>query len=186
MNGMKRALIGAALSVVAIGFAMQGQEPYLTVGNAAPSISGTGSDGKAHALESLTKEGSAFVVFWKERCPHNPRASALFNSLAKAYDGKAKMIGVVTATTDGAAKWAEQFQLAYPLLSDSDRKLIRDYKLTYSITTFEIGKDGKVAAVFPGYGQDAMSALNAAMAKAAGKDKAEVDLSKAPARLTWG
>jgi peroxiredoxin len=176
------AAILALASVVGPGT----QELHLSVGSTAPAISGKANDGKDVALEALTKKGSVFVVFWKERCPHNPRASALFNAMAKAYGEKAPMIGVVTASEAGAKAWADQFQLTYPLLADTERKWIRGYKLVYSICAFEIGQDGKIAKVFPGYGKDSMTALNAAMAKAAGMDAGGVDLAKAPPNLTWG
>ncbi|MFC1629461.1 hypothetical protein ACFL3H_10190 [Gemmatimonadota bacterium] len=64
--------------------------------------------------------------------------------------------------------------------------MISDYGLSTSITTYQIGTDGKVAAIFGGYGFDAMSALNKAMAEAAGIDVVEMDLSAAPTRTTYG
>jgi len=177
-------LSGMAFAAVS-AFALQ-EALYLPEGSKAPSFSGKTHTGKEVSLESLTKEGPVFVVFWKERCPHNPRASALFNSLYKAYEGKANLIGIVTTSEDKLGDWAKQFDNAYPLLADSSRKLITDYKLVYSICTFQIGKDGTIEKVFPGYGADSMKALNAAMAAAAGVKPAEVDLSAAPERLTWG
>ncbi len=178
--------MAALAACVAASFAFIGDDPYLAVGSPAPAIAGKASDGKTYSLESLTKNGSAFVVFWKERCPHNPRAAAMFNALAKAHGEKAPLLGVVTASVEGAAKWTEQFQLTYPMVADADRSIINAYKLRYSICTFEVGKDGKIANVFGGYGSEAMSALNAAMGKASGKDPGSVDLSNAPQRLTWG
>src|SRR5688572_20309263 len=102
MLSMKRIWIGAALAAAVIGFASVAEDPYLSVGNAAPSISGKAPDGKDYSLETMRKKGSVFVVFWKERCPHNKTASSLFNALAKAHGEKAPMLGVVTATPEGA------------------------------------------------------------------------------------
>ncbi len=72
------------------------------------------------------------------------------------------------------------------MLADADEGLIGDYELVRSICTFEIGTDGKIVRVFEGYGQEALKSLNEAMATAAGVPVAEVDLSGAPYRLTWG
>lgn len=119
-------------------------------------------------------------------CPHNPRAGALLNSINKAYDGKAQLIGIVNSPSDGTKKFAEQFELNFPHLSDADKETIKAYGLRFSITIMEIGKDGKIAKVFPGYGRDSMASLNEAMAKAAGMPVADVDLSGAPGRATWG
>jgi peroxiredoxin len=185
---MKRTWIWAMLtfSSGAFSIGLVSDDPYLAVGSVAPAIAGKATDGKDYALESLAKKGSVFVVFWKERCPHNPRASALFNDLAKAYGDKVKLIGVVPTSPEGASQWVDRFKVVYPLIADSERQFIKDYKLTYSICTFEIGKDGKVANVFGGYGAESLANLNAAMANAAGVDKKEVDLSQAPNRLMWG
>jgi peroxiredoxin len=164
------------------------QDPafHLPVGAVAPNIEGKGTDGKDYALQTLIKDKALFVVFWKERCPHNPRASALFNAINKAYEGKATLIGIVNATDDGAKRWVDQFGLNYPLLSDAQKKFIKSYEMKFSIGTFQIGKDGKIAKVFDGYGMESMTALNEAMAEAAGMKPASVDLSTAPKRLTWG
>jgi thiol-disulfide isomerase/thioredoxin len=154
----------AAVTAAALAWA-QGT-PYLAIGETAPAISGTGTDGKAY--NAPAKDKPVFVVFWKERCPHNPRAAALFNALHEAYKGKVNFFGVVNAGDAGAKAWVDQFSLNYALLPD------------------QINPDGKIAKVFEGYGSEAMQQLNEALAAAAGTKPAEVDLSKAPGRLTWG
>ena len=177
-------LVLIAASLAALAWAQD--TPYLSVGSVAPDFSGKAANGEAVSLKTLTKEKPVFVVFWKERCPHNPRASALFNSLSKAYQGKAKLVGIVSATNAGAKKWTEQFAVNYPLLGDPDKKLIDAYKLVHSICTFQIGTDGKIAKVFPGYGIESLSALNTAMADVAKTPLPAVDLSKAPKQFTFG
>jgi peroxiredoxin len=178
------AAIGVIGAVSALALAQEGL--YLPAGSEAPPLSGVGTDGKEYSLTGLTKEKPAFVVFWKQRCPHNARASALFNALNKAYEGKVQVIGVVNAPAEGAKAWVDQFSLNYPLLADADKATIKAYKLRFSITTMQIGTDGKIAKVFEGYGAEAMASLNEAMAKAAGTEVAKVDLTGAPGRLTWG
>lgn len=184
---MRHSILVALAATLAVGaaYAVQ-QKLHLAEGSKAPAFSGKTHDGTTVSLAELTKDGPAFVVFWKERCPHNPRAAALFNSIYKAYEGKAKMVGIVTAPQERLKDWVNQFSVAYPLLADADKKIIHDYAVVYSICTFQIGKDGTIEKVFPGYGSEAMSALNAAMAKAAGTEAKNVDLSAAPPRLTWG
>lgn len=182
---MKTRIVATLAAIgVACAFAVQ-STPHLPVGQNAPDFKGVGSDGKEYSLKSLTGEGPAFVVFWKERCPHNAKASALFNALHKAYGEKTKLVGIVNASDEGAKKWTERFQLSYPLLSDASKATIGAYAVKYSICTFQIGKDGKIEKVFPGYGKETMDSLNGAMAAASGV-KADVDLSGAPGGLTWG
>jgi peroxiredoxin len=155
-------------------------------GSPAPDFEVTADDGNTYTIASLTEDSPAFIVFWKERCPHNPRAAGLFNSLGTAYGGKVKLVGVVSAPSDRIGDWADQFNTTYPLLPDGDKAIIESFSLTSSIVTYQIGTDGKIAKIFGGYGYDAMSALNEAMAGAAGTDVAEIDLSSAPTRTTYG
>ena len=179
----------ATLGVVAavgLAWALVQQKPYIPIGSKAPGFKGKATDGKDYSLESLTKDGSAFVVFWKERCPHNPRAASIFNTLKKAYGDKVNLVGFVLAPDSGTKSWSKQFGVNYPMLADADREVITSYGLSYSIVAFEIGKDGKIASVYPGYGLESMNALNADMAKAAGTPAAKVDMSKARSRQTYG
>lgn len=181
---MKIQTILVTLAVLGFACAFAVQETlHLEVGKVAPSFAGTASDGKEYSLKSLTAEGPAFVVFWKQRCPHNKRASELFNTLHKAHG--VKLVGFVNASAEGAKAWVDQFALGYPLLADPEKQTIKAYALKYSICTFQVGKDGKIEKVFPGYGKESMVALNAAMATVSGK-KVEVDLSSAPGHLAWG
>ncbi len=181
---MKVTTLLATLGVlgVACAFAVQ-NSPHLEVGKDAPSFAGTASDGKDYSLKSLTAEGPAFVVFWKKRCPHNGKASALFNALHKAHG--VNLVGLVNASDEDAKAWVTQFDLSYPLLADAEKKTIGAYAVKYSICTFQISKEGKIEKVFPGYGKESMEALNAAMTSVSGK-KVEVDLSSAPGALAWG
>src|SRR5688572_20105414 len=183
---MRNRIIGTLLAAAgaAAALALTQGGLYLPAGEAAPAISGTGTDGKVYSFPN--KEKPAFVVFWKQRCPHNKKASALFNSLNKAYEGKVQVVGLVNADADGAKAWVEQFSLNYPLIPDPEKALIKAYAMKYSIATVQIGTDGKVAKVFEGYGAEQMQALNEAMAAVAGVKPGEVDLTGAPGRLTWG
>jgi len=179
--------VAAAVAVLALATAMAPPvSDYLPVGSEAPAFEIVAADGQTYSLKSLTEKAPVFLVFWKERCPHNRRATPLFNAMKEAYGDKVTLLGIVKASLEGAKSWVDQFSVRYPLLPDADGSLVEGYQLTYSITSFEIGTDGKIAKVFEGYGYDAMSSLNRALAAAVGADAAEIDLSGAPPRQTWG
>ncbi len=186
MSGIRTiSIVGIAAMAAGLVLAQGWSETDL-VGKAAPDFSLAGTDGKTHTLKSLTEKAPVFVVFWKERCPHNPRASALFNQLAKAYEGKAHLIGVVTASVEGAQAWRQKFAVPYTFLSDGDKATIAAYNMKYSIVTVQVGTNGKITRVFPGYGSAALAGLNMEMAAAAKTQPAAVDLGQAPERLTYG
>lgn len=184
---MKIRWIGAAVGLMALSaviYAQQGEAGL--VGKDAPAFDALSTAGKKVSLKSLTKDGPVFLVFWKEQCPHNPRASALFNEIHKAYGEKSRMVGLVTAGADGASKWQKQFGVEYPFLADGDKSIQGSYALPKSIVTIMVGKDGKVEKTFPGYGATEMAELNEAMAAAAGVPAKKLELVGAPARKTYG
>lgn len=174
-------------AIAAFALLATAQRPmHIAVGSEAPAIKGTTTEGKSFDLAQSRAKGNSFVLFWKERCPHNPIASSLFNNLAKAYGPDLRFTGVVTASEEGAKTWVKRFEVAYPMINDAEKAIVKSYQLRASICTFEISPDGKVVAVYPGYGATELESLNKAMAASLKKDVAEVDLKLAPKALTWG
>lgn len=184
---MKTRWIGTVLGLMAVAAVVVAQQGEAAlVGKSAPAFEAVATDGKKLSLETLTKDGPVFLVFWKERCPHNGRASALFNELHKAYGEKSRLVGLVTAQGDRANTWQKQFGVEYPFASDTDQGILKSYGLNKSIVTVMVGKDGKVMKSFPGYGATEMGELNVAMAAAAGVDVKKVELMGAPTSKTYG
>jgi thiol-disulfide isomerase/thioredoxin len=185
---MKRIMLGSLLAaalLVTVGAIPQQGGLYLPAGSAISSPTLKGIDGVAYDLKALSEKGPVFLTFWKDPCPHNRRAMPFFNALKEAYGAKATMLGAVRSSDDGTKAWSAQFAAKFPLMPDPDSQLINAFKSAYSICTFEIVK-GKITRVFEGYGQNELKALNAALAEAAGTAPAQIDLSAAPTRQTWG
>jgi peroxiredoxin len=176
----------AALAACAVLALQRGPEPQSIVGQAAPDFTATGTDGKTYNLAGVEKKAPLIMVFWKDPCPHNPRASSLVNSVVDAYKGKVNFMGVVNAEGDAAKKFNEQFGKDYVMLQDPGKAIIGGYQQRRSIVFVVVGKDKKIADVIGGYSQDSMSKLNTAMAKAAGAEEAKLDFSGAPTRTTYG
>jgi peroxiredoxin len=179
--------LAAAAAAATVAVALQGGQgaPSL-VGQPAPNFTATGTDGKTYNLASVEKKAPLIMVFWKNPCPHNPRASSLVNSIVDAYKGKVNFVGVVNADGDSAKSFQQQFGKDYVFLQDGSKSIIGSYQQRRSIAFVVVNKDKKVEAVIGGYSQDAMAQLNAAMAKAAGMEEAKLDFSGAPTRTTYG
>ncbi|MCW5943176.1 MAG: redoxin domain-containing protein [Fimbriimonadaceae bacterium] len=183
---MKIGSVMAALVVAAVvGFALSRQDSAKP-GDKAPAFSAMGSDGKSHTLASLTKEGPAVLYFIKEDCPVNAEAVKYYNRMASAYKGKARLIGVINVDKVGYAGWAKRFKPTYPVLFDPSLKTIHGFKAKASPWAVEVGKDGKIAKVWPGYSANTLAQINARLAKAAGTTVAKVDLGGAPGGNTFG
>ena len=86
------------------------------------------------------------------------------------------MLGISPDTPSDQAKFKKKFNLTFPLLCDTDRKIAEIYgvlkeknmygKMVMGIerTTFIIGPDGKIARIFPkvrvdGHVEEVLSAL---------------------------
>jgi peroxiredoxin len=166
-----------------VGQVVTGQNSI--AGTVAPEFSTTATDGKTYTLSAMEKKPT-ILVFWKNPCPHNPRASSLVNSVVDAYKGKVSVLGVVNSEGDTAKSFQEQFGKDYPFLHDAKKSIITSYKQPRSIVFVVIDKDRKVESVIGGYSQESMALLNTAMAKAAGMEEAKLDFSGAPTRTTYG
>ncbi len=175
-----------AVVLASAAFALQSAQAPALVGKSAPAFSAKATDGKSYSLDNVGKKAPMIMVFWKNPCPHNPRASKLINSIVDAYKGKVNFVGVVNSDGDGAKSFQKQFGPNYPILNDGDKSIIKDYKMSKSIQFVVVDKDKKVETIIGGYSKDSMDKLNAAMAKAAGMKEASLDFSNAPSRTTYG
>ena len=176
-----------AVVLASAAFALQSQSAQSPlIGKAAPAFSTSATDGKTYSLDNVSKKAPMIMVFWKNPCPHNPRAAPMVNSIVEAYKGKVNFVGVVNSDGDRAKSFQKEFGPNYPILNDGDKSIIKDYKMAFSIQFVVVDKDKKVETIIGGYSKDSMEKLNAAMAKAAGMDKASLDFSNAPSRTTYG
>jgi len=177
-------IAAAGLALVVLTGAMQEQERrnYLPIGSDAPAVEGVAVDGNAYSLHAMAAESPVFLIFWKDPCPHNPRAMPFINALTEAYEGKVQLLSVVKSSAEGTVAFNEQFQFGHPLLSDPEGEWLAAYEMVRSIVPVQVGADGKITDIFDGYGQAELQRLNEAMAAGLGVPVAEMDFAGAPER----
>ncbi len=177
-------LVAGGLALMVLTGAMQEQERrnYLPIGSEAPAIEGVGVDGNSYSLHEMAAEAPVFLLFWKDPCPHNPRAMPFINALTEAYDGRVQFLSVVRSSPEGAKEWYEEFQPKHPLLADPEGEWVTAYEMRWSIVPVKVGTDGIITDIFDGYGQVELQRLNEAMADVLGVPVADVDLAQAPER----
>jgi peroxiredoxin len=147
----------------------QDQEASKLEGMAAPDFTLKDIDGNDVKLSSL--KGSVVVLdFWATWC--GPCVAALPH-LQKIYDEQSpKGLKVYTIdlqeTKDQVVQFRQSKKLTMPTLLDSEGKVAETYGVEGIPCTIVVGKDGKVAKVFVGYGPDSeeklSNAIQAAMA----------------------
>jgi hypothetical protein len=172
-------MAGVALMGPGRAAAQEGDRIYLPIGSEAPAIEGVAIDGTFYSLTEMLAEGPVFLVFWNDPCGHNPVAIPLMDAITDAYQGKARLLGVVVSSVEGAKLWKEDFQPRHPVVVDPPGKWVDAYEMVYSVVPVKVGMDGRIEDVFHGYGLRELQRLNEAMAGVAGVPVADVDLSEA-------
>ena len=127
----------------------------LKVGDPAPPFSLKGTDGKTYSLDQF-KGKSAVVIAWfpKADTPGCTKECKSLRENSKAL--KDLKVAYFTASVDTAeqnTKFAKSLDLDYPILSDPEKSVSKDYGVLNPARgmsnrwTFYIDKDGKIAAV---------------------------------------
>ncbi|MBX2845943.1 MAG: AhpC/TSA family protein [Saprospiraceae bacterium] len=108
----------------------------IKVGAKAPTFELTDSDGKAHSLSSLTKEGPVAMIFYRgEWCPLcNNHLKALTDNIAQLEEKGVQLIAVTPEPYESVAKMKEKSGANFLVLSDPAAKVMKDYGVAFKVT----------------------------------------------------
>lgn len=131
--------------------------PLVDPGKKAPSFTLTDQEGKTHKLADYAGQPLVLYFYPKDDTPGcTVEACAFRDNLPKFKRGKAAILGVSILDEKSKAKFADKYDLNFPLLADSDHAVADKYGVwqeksrygrTYmgvARTTYLIGPDGKV------------------------------------------
>ena len=131
-------------------------------GKKAPAFKLVGDDGEKHSLSDYAGKNVVLYFYPKDNTPGCTLQAQAFNAaLPKLAKLGAVVLGVSKDSTASHCKFRDKYGLKFPLLSDPEGTTIEKYgawgeknmygkKMMGIIrTTVIIGKDGKVAKVFP-------------------------------------
>jgi peroxiredoxin Q/BCP len=131
--------------------------PLVEPGKKAPAFSLKDQDGKVHRLSDY--EGRSVVLYFypKDDTPGCTKEACAFRDhLPKFKTDKAIVLGVSVLDEASKAKFAQKYDLNFPLLADSDHEVAEKYGvwqkrslygrnfMGIARTTYLIGPDGKV------------------------------------------
>jgi thioredoxin-dependent peroxiredoxin len=132
------------------------------VGDQAPAFSGPTQDGSTISLANLKGKSVVLYFYPKDDTPGCTKEACGFRDVYSQIQAKnAVVIGVSADSVKDHDKFAKKFDLNFPLLADESKACIEAYgawgeKSMYGKTymgimrsTFVIGPDGKIKAVFP-------------------------------------
>jgi peroxiredoxin Q/BCP len=131
-------------------------------GQKAPDFTVKDESGKTVKLSDFKGRKVVLYFYPKDDTPGCTKEACNFrDGMDTLRKQGAAVLGVSADSVESHKKFKEKFDLNFPLLADTDRKIIEDYGVwkeksmygrTYmgiERTTFIIGKDGKITHVFP-------------------------------------
>ena len=133
--------------------------PLIDVGRKAPAFTLTDQHGKTHSLKNYAGRYVILYFYPKDDTPGCTKEACAFQALLPKFKPtKAVVLGVSVLDPSSKARFAEKYDLTFPLLADEDHAVAEQYgvwqkKSLYgrafmgiARTTYLIGPDGKVAA----------------------------------------
>lgn len=151
------------------------RDALIAQGDVAPSFTATTHDG--HRVESTggARERVLVVYFYpRDETPGCTREACSFRDAYSEYgEAGADIVGVSTDGADAHRGFAQNHQLPYGLIADTDGRLAGAFGVPVrpggyaARTTLVIGRDGRVARVFPNVSVDGHSAEVLAAVRAA-------------------
>jgi thioredoxin-dependent peroxiredoxin len=134
----------------------------LKVGQKAPDFTALNDKGEKVKLSDLKGKKVVLYFYPKDDTPGCTKEACAFRDGIDEIKGKgAVVLGVSADSVDSHKKFKSKFDLNFPLLADTDKKIIESYgvwkeKSMYGKkymgierTTFVIDEQGKIAQIFP-------------------------------------
>jgi len=148
-----------------------------TLGQAVPDFSAAATSGKTVQLSALRGRFVVLYFYPKDSTPGCTREACSFQENVKTIEKKgAVVVGVSADSVDSHRKFAEKYELTFPLVSDEKKEIVKKYGVwkekslygkTYmgvERTTFIIDGKGMVSHIFPkvkvdGHTEEILAAL---------------------------
>ena len=134
----------------------------LKVGDKAPDFNVSTDAGQKVKLSDFKGKKIVLYFYPKDDTPGCTKEACAFrDGINEIKDRGAVVLGVSTDSVDSHKKFKSKFELNFPLLADTDKKIVEAYgvwkeKINYGKkymgierTTFIINKEGKISHIFP-------------------------------------
>lgn len=137
-------------------------ELSLKVGDKAPEFSLPTQDGGIVSLKDMKGKPVVLYFYPKDDTPGCTKEACAFRDAYSDFQkAGAVVLGASTDPEKSHKKFADKFTLPFPLLADTEKKLVADYGVWGEKTfmgrkymgthrvTFLIGRDGRIAKIWP-------------------------------------
>jgi peroxiredoxin Q/BCP len=132
-----------------------GGKGLLQVGMAAPDITGSAIDGGPATLFALRGRAAVVYFYPKDGTPGCTREACAFRDTFKKYEARQVVIfGVSRDSEKSHREFRAEHELPFLLVADEEGSVARAYGVpgAFGMTarvTFLVGKDGRIARVWP-------------------------------------
>ncbi|VTR98295.1 membrane protein : Peroxiredoxin OS=Singulisphaera acidiphila (strain ATCC BAA-1392 / DSM 18658 / VKM B-2454 / MOB10) GN=Sinac_1684 PE=4 SV=1: AhpC-TSA [Gemmata massiliana] len=125
------------------------------------------------------------IVFVLPGCPCSIEYEPYVQRLHRAYGDQAEFIEVVAGDPGAAEQWKQQHAAPFPVLSDADGKIAREFGALRSAYTALV-LNGKVAKLWPGYSSETLGELGRLISTETNVPVRPIDTNGAPEKLISG
>lgn len=125
------------------------------------------------------------VVFVLPDCPCSREYEPFVHRLSQAYGDQAAFVEVLAGDQSAADEWKKQMGTPFPVFSDADGKIAREFGAIRSAYTALV-QNGKIAKLWPGYSAGMLRELGSLIDTTTDGSVYSLDVDGAPARLTSG
>jgi peroxiredoxin Q/BCP len=132
-----------------------GGRGLLPVGSPVPNVVGVDQQGTEHALSKLAGRVTVVYFYPKDQTPGCTKEACAFrDAWARYRDAGVMVFGVSSDKRESHRRFAAKHGLEFPLIADTDRAWANAFGVgstagLYQRVTFVLGRDGKVAKVYP-------------------------------------
>lgn len=155
-------------------------------GRRATTLEADGTDGHSHSPLSDSRERPLVLFFIQDGCPCSEAADPFFRRLQAAYGSRTSFLGVIDGDLATANDWSLRHKTPYPVLADTERRIIAASKAERSAYVMLIARGGTVEALWPGYSSGMLAEVGARLARLTGQAEVALDTRGAPSELVSG
>lgn len=142
-------LLTIVLTVSILSSFAQDKPTAFKIGDSAPNLMGKNHLGKMVNLKELIKNGKVIVMFYRGAwCGYcNKYMSELEATLPEFTAKNATVIAITPEIEESISKTVEKTKSSFSIVYDKDRKIMKDWKVAYSLTD-------DMKTKYKGYGLD--------------------------------
>jgi len=130
-----RYLFVLSLSLLSVAVMAQENPEGLFIHSKAPDFKSTDQNGNEIRLKDLRKQGAVVLLFYRGYwCPYcSKELKAFQDSLDLIKEKGATVVAITPEQADGVAKTVEKTGASFPIISDQDLAIMKDYKVNFEV-----------------------------------------------------